>query len=115
MLIRSFDTERRIDGKPYSRHHGSMKTTIDIPEILYKRAKIRAVERGQSLKQIVLTSLERELAAPATVEELRTPYWAKRKLLPEFARLQAAGAFAPKAGDRDITELISEDRADRPL
>lgn len=38
-----------------------MKTTIDIPEALYKKAKIRAVETGQTLKQIVLTSLEKEL------------------------------------------------------
>jgi len=34
------------------------------PEPLYKKVKIRAVERGQTLKQIVLTSLERELKAP---------------------------------------------------
>ncbi len=26
-----------------------MKTTIDIPEMLYKKAKIRAIERGQTL------------------------------------------------------------------
>jgi len=92
-----------------------MKTTIDIPESLYKRAKIRAIERGQTLKQVVLMSLERELAL--MTEQASTPIspWANRKLLPEFARLQEAGAFKPKPGDRDITALISEDREDRPL
>ena len=44
-----------------------MKKTIDIPESLYKRAKIRAIERGKTLKQIVLASLEREL--PLTTEQ----------------------------------------------
>jgi hypothetical protein len=92
-----------------------MKTTIDIPEALYKKAKIRAIERGQTLKQIVLTSLEKELEPATDPAPISTSPWAKRKLLPEFARLQAAGAFRPRPGDRDITELISEDRDDRPL
>jgi hypothetical protein len=92
-----------------------MKTTIDIPEPLYKRVKIRAVERGQSLRDLVLTSLERELAEPDRVAEPQASYWANRKLVPEFARLQAEGAFRPKPGDRDSTDLISEDRDDRPV
>ena len=92
-----------------------MKTTIDIPEPLYKRVKIRAVERGQSLRDLVLTSLERELAEPDRVAEPQASHWANRKLVPEFARLQAEGAFRPKPGDRDSTDLISEDRDDRPV
>ena len=43
-----------------------MKTTIDIPEPLYKQVKIRAVERGQTLKQVVLDALHRELKIPAS-------------------------------------------------
>jgi hypothetical protein len=92
-----------------------MKTTIDIPEPLYKRVKIRAVERGQSLRDLVLTSLERELALPDRVAEPQASYWTKRKLVPAFARLLAEGAFRPKPGDRDSTDLISEGRDDRPV
>lgn len=94
-----------------------MKTTIDIPDSLYKKAKILAIERGQTLKQVVLDSLEAELKTPknsAKVAKEPKSYGANRKLLPDFARLQAAGAFRPKPGDRDISELISEDREDRP-
>ena len=87
-----------------------MKTTIDIPESLYKKAKIRAIERGQTLKQIVLTSLERELEVPPAFSEPSPSYWADRKLLPEFEAAQKAGAYRPKPGDRDITALISDDR-----
>ena len=93
-----------------------MKTTIDIPEPLYKRAKIRAVEQSTSLKGILLRGLERELRAEHEQDEgvaPHVPYFARRKLLPSFARLQAEGAFRPKPGDRDITDLISEDREDR--
>lgn len=84
-----------------------MKTTIDIPEPLYKKAKIRAVERGQTLKQVVLTSLERELAAPQTIEEASASYWANRKLLPEYEAALKAGAFS---GGTDSTQIISEER-----
>ena len=90
-----------------------MKTTIDIPDPLYKKVKIRAIERGQTLKQIVLISLERELEAPQVIEEAPASYWAKRKLLPEFEAAQKAGAYRPKPGDRDITDLISADRDGR--
>lgn len=92
-----------------------VKTTIDIPESLYKKAKIRAVEQGQTLKQIVLTSLQRELEAPPMVGEPKTPYFANRKLVPEFARLEAEGAFKPKPGSRSIEEIINEIKADPSL
>lgn len=92
-----------------------MKTTIDIPEPLYKKAKIRAIERGQTLKQIVLTSLQRELEGPSTVGEPKAPYFANRKLLPEFARLEAEGAFKPKPGSRSIDEIIDDIKADPSL
>lgn len=90
-----------------------MKTTINIPDSLYKRAKIRAVERGLNLRDIILTSLERELDAPPSGAAPPIGRWAQRKLLPEFARLEAAGAFTARPGDRDITALISDDRDGR--
>lgn len=90
-----------------------MKTTIDIPEPLYKAAKIRAIETGRTLRQVVLTSLERELARTAEGEEAPKTFAEKRRLLPEFVRLQAEGAFTPRPGDRDITDLISDDRDGR--
>ena len=87
-----------------------MKTTIDIPEDLYKRVKIRAIERGQTLKQIVITSLEQGIDAPSAPLPAAKPSWANRTLLPGFAAAQEAGSYDPKPGDRDITDLISEDR-----
>ncbi len=40
-----------------------MRTTLDIPEDLLKRAKIEAVQRGTTLRELVGAALERELAA----------------------------------------------------
>jgi hypothetical protein len=87
-----------------------MKTTIDIPERLYKIAKIRAIEQGQTLRQIVLTSLERELKAPQTAQGAPASYWANRKLLPEY---EAALKSEALSGGTDSSVIISEDRDSR--
>ena len=84
-----------------------MKTTIDIPEDLYKAAKIRAVEQGTTMKELMLTALRRELAPTTHVREEQVPYFARRVLLPEFKALMDSGALK---GGRDSTETISEDR-----
>ena len=42
-----------------------MKTTLEMPDELFRRAKATAAQRGQSLKQLVTTALERELTGPA--------------------------------------------------
>lgn len=90
-----------------------MKTTIDIPEPLYRVAKIRAIETGRTLKELVVTSLERELEQiPERTKSPKT-FAERRQLLPEFARLKATGGLAPQPGDRDITDLISDDRDGR--
>ncbi len=84
-----------------------MKTTIDIPEPLYKKAKMRAVERGQTLKQIVLSALEQELEPSARIAEAPTSAWAKRKLRTKFQQLWESGALS---GGTDSTAIISEER-----
>lgn len=87
-----------------------MKTTIEIPDGLYKRAKFRAVEQGQTLRQVVLRALERELAEPNSVKEPAKNYWADRKYRPGYRKAFEAGAFS---GGTDSTEIISEDRSSR--
>ncbi|TVR50408.1 MAG: hypothetical protein EA425_10045 [Puniceicoccaceae bacterium] len=92
-----------------------MKTTIDIPDPLYKQAKIQAVERGLTLKQLVIKSLHRELNATASASDAPAPasYWARRTLVPDFAAAQQKGVYRPRPEDRDITDLISDDRGER--
>jgi hypothetical protein len=87
-----------------------MKTTIDIPDELYKKAKIRAIEQGQTLKQIVLTSLAKELEpAPATPAAGQS-FMERRKLLPAFEAALKSGAFS---GGTDSAQIVSEDRTSR--
>ncbi|MSQ52632.1 MAG: hypothetical protein EXR28_12165 [Betaproteobacteria bacterium] len=42
-----------------------MKTTLEMPDKLFRRAKTTAAQRGQSLKQLVTVAIERELTGPA--------------------------------------------------
>jgi len=87
-----------------------MKTTIDIPDALYKKAKIRAIERGQTLKDVVLTSLIKELEPPSAVPAPGQSFLERRKLRPEFKRLMESGALG---GGTDSTIIVSEDRSSR--
>jgi len=43
-----------------------MKTTIDIPDPLYRQAKIRAVQMGSTLKELIVNALQHELQPPTT-------------------------------------------------
>jgi hypothetical protein len=70
-----------------------MKTTIEIPDPLFRRAKSKAAERGQSLKELVTEALQEKLAA-TTRARLHEPEWMQgfgtlRRLRRETARVQA--------------------------
>ena len=87
-----------------------MKTTIDIPELLYRKAKIRAAETGTTLKQIVLTSLGKELDGSDSPTPAGRSFLERRTLLPEYEAALKAGAYS---GGTDSTVIISEDRSSR--
>lgn len=42
-----------------------MKITIDLPDALYRLAKVRAAERGTTLRALLMESLEAYLLEPA--------------------------------------------------
>lgn len=87
-----------------------MKTTIDIPDALYKKVKIRAIERGQTLKEIVLTLLIKELEPAPAAPVPGKSFLERRQLRPEFKRLIESGALG---GGTDSTTIVSEDRSSR--
>jgi hypothetical protein len=39
-----------------------VKTTLEIPDLLFRKAKSKAAERGQTLKQLVTEALQEKLA-----------------------------------------------------
>jgi plasmid stability protein len=52
-----------------------MKTTIDIPDELYRELKVRAAKEGVAVRQIVLRGLAHELepAAARPIRKLKLP------------------------------------------
>lgn len=53
-----------------------MRTTLDLPDELLKRAKIAAVERGVTLRELVGSALRKDLAAapPPEAEKQRVRF-----------------------------------------
>ena len=52
-----------------------MKTTVEIPDLLFRKAKATAAQRGQSLKQLITEALQDKLAANEENERGREPAW----------------------------------------
>ena len=54
-----------------------MRTTIDIPNALFRRTKALAAARGVTLKQLVINAVEREISpvrpVPPTKQRTRLP------------------------------------------
>jgi hypothetical protein len=71
-----------------------MKTTIEIPDPLFRKAKSKAAERGQPLKEFVAEALQEKLAAKAGSVGAGEPPWMQgfgklRRLHKETSRIQA--------------------------
>lgn len=90
----------------------AMKTTLEMPDALFRRAKTAAAKRGQSLKQLVTTALERELAnpAPATQSTKRKQAEVAASLL-EFERLskQISAAWPERVSAVDAVRAQRRD------
>jgi len=70
-----------------------MKTTIEIPDVLFRRAKSKAAERGQTLKEFVSEALQAKLASRRSTARPGDPEWMQgfgklRHLHRETARIQ---------------------------
>jgi hypothetical protein len=70
-----------------------MKTTIEIPDALFRRAKSKAAERGQTLKEFMSEALQEKLAHMKGRARSDEPAWMQgfgklRHLRKETARIQ---------------------------
>lgn len=70
-----------------------MKTTVEIPDPLFRKAKSRAAERGLTLKEFMTEALQEKLAANKDDLTTGEPPWMMgfgklRRLRKETARIQ---------------------------
>jgi hypothetical protein len=74
-----------------------MRTTLDLPDDLLKRAKITAVERGTTLRELMEAALKRELSRSSTQASKR-----RRAKFPIFT---SAAPGSPKFTNADLARL----------
>jgi hypothetical protein len=77
-----------------------MRTTLDLPDDLMKRAKIAAVQRGSTLRDLVAEALRRLLA------EQPVP---KRKRMTEAPIKLPPGHTIPIRSNIEIAQLFDQD------
>jgi hypothetical protein len=70
-----------------------VKTTLEIPDVLFRRVKSKAAERGQTLKNFVNEALQEKLASRRATARSGEPEWMQgfgklRQLHKETARIQ---------------------------
>ena len=70
-----------------------MKTTFEIPDLLFGKAKAKAAERGQTLEQFVTEALQEKLAVDTDKARTGEPGWMEgfgtlRRLRKETRRIQ---------------------------
>jgi hypothetical protein len=73
---------------------GAVKTTLEIPDALFRRVKSKAAERGQTLKKFVNEALQEKLAPRRSTARPGEPDWMQgfgklRRLRRETGRIQA--------------------------
>lgn len=71
-----------------------------------------AAKHKRTVPQEALAVLMEATFDEPTIEP-ESAYFGHRKVLPEFETMSQSGAFDAKPGDRDITDLISEERDGR--
>lgn len=77
-----------------------MRTTLDLPDDLMKRAKIAAVKRGCTLRDLVAEGLQRLLADQAAPE---------RKRMTEAPIKLAAGHTIPIRSNSELARIFEQD------
>jgi hypothetical protein len=85
-----------------------MKTTLDLPDPLFRKAKATAAERGQSLKEFVTEALQDKLQRPGGRTVPGEPGWMQgfgklKRLHKETVRVQSVA-------DEEFEVIEPEDR-----
>jgi hypothetical protein len=82
-----------------------MRTTIDLPDEVFRAAKIRAAETGEPLKELVTRAIQRELSDDR-------PTVGEPVVLPLVPRRAGAGEITV-TGNREIEEILGAEDAER--
>ena len=83
-----------------------MKTTIDIPDEVYRRVKAKSALQGRAIRDVTVNLYAKWLDEDRTVVDTRMP----EQWLAEWQRLGARSLGKARPG-RTATEVLAEDRS----
>ena len=86
-----------------------MKTTIEIPDPLFREVKSKAAERGQTLKEFIAEALHEKLASSAHDMRADEPAWMQG--FGKLRRLRNEAAGVQARIDEAFEQIEPEDRA----
>lgn len=86
-----------------------MKTTLELPDTLFRKAKATAAARGQSLKDLFTEALHEKLASPNKRSSAQEPAWMSG--FGELKQLSKETARVQQVIDSEFEVVESEDRA----
>ena len=86
-----------------------MKTTVEFPDPLFRKAKSKAAERGQSLKEFLTEALQEKLGAKSGNLPSGQPAWMSG--FGELSRLRNETARIQRRIDEAFEVIEPEDRA----
>lgn len=83
-----------------------MKTTVDLPDPLFRKAKSTAAERGMSLKTFIAVAVEQTLARPPSLGSEK-PWMRAIDTVPKVPKSVIAG-IAQRIADADTADLAKQ-------
>lgn len=83
-----------------------MKTTIDLPDLMFRKAKSTAAERGISLKTFIAEAVERILTHPAP-QASDKPWMSAIEGVPKIQKSVVAG-IAQRVAASDAADLARQ-------
>jgi hypothetical protein len=86
-----------------------MKTTLEIPDALFRKAKATAAERGQSLKEFVTEAVRDKLSSGAPRTDVGEPDWMQG--FGKLQRLHQETVRVQTVVDQEFEVIEPEDRA----
>jgi len=83
-----------------------MRTTLDLPDDLFREAKTRAVRQGTTLKQLITECIRSGLRGQ---QNTTSPGTIRRSPPPVAIRRVAGGSPAPARSNRELNVLLEEE------
>jgi hypothetical protein len=89
-----------------------MRTTIDLPDELFRQAKARAALDGRKLKDLIAEYVERGLNAEGDETKIPAAGQRRRSPLPDIPKASSRGTV-PALTNAEIEAILDDQDADR--